>query len=178
MNPDTPGIEIERRFLVKSILRPEALAEYPADQIEQGYIGAVAGKMMRVRIKNNDYASFTIKRGTGVRRKEYEIDTVDLAMGKAALEGCSSSLSKTRYKINGWELDIFKGPLTGLILLEREFTTEDEPVPDFPDFLDVGQEVTDSINNLALAEMSTLLTEGADFTDLLAIVTQSGLKSV
>lgn len=170
MNPETPGIEIERRFLVRSILRPEALLEHASDKIVQGYIGAVTGKMMRVRIKNNDYASFTIKRGVGVRRKEYEIDCVDLAMGLVALEGCSSSLSKTRYKIDGWELDIFEGPLKGLILLERELSSEDEVLPDFPDFLDVGQEVTDSINNLALAEMSTLLTEGVDATELLALM--------
>lgn len=176
MNPETLGIEIERRFLVKSILRPEVLAEYPSDQIEQGYIGAVADKMMRVRIKNDDYASFSIKRGTGVRRTEYEIDSVHLAMGLAALEGCSSRLSKTRYKINDWELDIFKGPLKGLILLERELSSEGEVLPSFPDFLEMGQEVTDSINNQALAEMSTLLAKGTDFTNLLAIITQSGHK--
>lgn len=173
MNPDTPGVEIERRFLVKSILRPEALEEYPSDKIIQGYLGGVPGKMMRVRIKNNDYASFTIKRGVGLRRTEYEIDSTNLAMGLAALESCSYTLSKTRHKINGWELDLFEGPLRGLVLLERELAFEDESLPSFPDFLDVGQEVTESINNLALAEASALLTEGADPARLLEMMSIS-----
>lgn len=177
MNNATPGIEIERRFLVKSILQPEMLAELPHDHIVQGYMAALPGKVMRVRIKNNDHAILTVKQGTGLRRAEYE-NAIDFNLGMAALEACAFSLSKIRYKFNGWELDVFEGPLTGLVLLERELVTEDEVLPSFPGFLEIEREVTDSISNLALAEASTLLAEGSDPAQLLAMMSVAPLPMI
>lgn len=178
MTKATPGLEIERRFLVEKITSPETLSGLRKDTIVQGYLGTTPGKTMRVRIKNNEQAILTVKNGSGICRKEYETDAVDLEMGMAALDACTFILQKTRYTFEGWELDIFEGPLKGLVLLERELAHEDEALPPFPAFLRVDREVTESLNNLALAEASTLLTEGADPTQLLSMMSAAPLQMI
>ncbi|MFO0764807.1 MAG: AAA family ATPase [Patescibacteria group bacterium] len=178
MNKAISGVEIERRFLVKGAPTVEQLDGWKSKRIVQGYFGTQPGKVMRIRIVDDRYAIFTVKSGNGIRRSEHELDTVDVEMGRAALETCLFILAKTRYVKNGWELDLFEGPLKGLVMLERELATEDEVLPPFPDFLEIEREVTSSINNLALAEASTLLAEGSDPAQLLSMMAVAPLPMI
>ncbi|MCA9389694.1 MAG: AAA family ATPase [Candidatus Magasanikbacteria bacterium] len=182
MNSSVPSsktsIEIERRFLVKRIKTNKPLSGCTKDHISQGYFGSLPGKTMRVRIKNNSTTIFTVKRGSGISRDEIETTVINENIGKAALDACVFTLSKTRYTFDGWELDIFEGPLKGLVLLERELLSEDEELPPFPDFLEMDQEVTNSINNLALAEASAMLTENVDPNQLLTLMSVTPLPMV
>lgn len=171
-------VEIERRFLVSEILDSSQLEKWKKKSIIQGYLGTMPGKVMRVRLINNEQAVFTIKSGSGICRFEHEVHTTDIDAGRAALETCLFSLEKTRYSIDGWELDVFEGSLKGLVLLERELESIDEEIPPFPDFLTVEREVTDSITNLSLAEMSTLMSQGGNPTELLQHISTAPLPVI
>jgi len=148
------AFEIERKFLVRS---PEwqRLATGRA-RIRQAYLPAEAGLSVRVRLKNDDYATLTIKsRETELRRLEFEypIPTADAEALMALRRG--SVIEKVRHTIPWqglmWEVDVFSGDNTGLVIAEIELRHEHQQFAQ-PRWL--GQEVTGQSRyyNRALAQ--------------------------
>lgn len=120
------NIEIERKFLVKEI--PDNLDTYERIDMTQGYLNTAP--VVRVRKENDDYI-LTYKGNGLLSHSEY-----NLPLNKDAFEHllCKCDgiiISKSRYKIpitNNLtaELDIFKGDLESLKLVEVEFVSVEE----------------------------------------------------
>ncbi len=127
-------MEIERKFLLKEI--PNNLNAYPCLIIEQGYL--CRGPVIRIRRQNDEYI-LTYKGKGHMVREEY-----NLPLNKEAYEHLLPKIDgrlikKRRYLIplkdlssthNSSslmvELDIFEGHMTGTILAEIEFQTQEE----------------------------------------------------
>ncbi|MEA2068607.1 MAG: CYTH domain-containing protein [Verrucomicrobiota bacterium] len=134
------GVEIERKFLVKNDSWKD---QAPEGRIcRQGYMVSDRKRTVRVRIMG-DQGYLTVKGATdGISRMEfeYEIDRSDAAY---MLMLCETVVEKTRYLIEhqgmSWELDVFGGANTGLVMAEIELESENQPfsVPDW-----VGKEVS------------------------------------
>ncbi len=123
------GIEIERKFLVEGDGWKSAAEEGLA--CRQGYLDSGQGATVRVRIIGRE-AFLTIKGATtGITRSEfeYEIPVPDAA---ELLELCGDAIVEKRrhfIKHSGmiWELDVFSGSNTGLIMAEIELESERQP---------------------------------------------------
>lgn len=174
--------EIERRWLVKSY-DPGVLGDtkewgsWSARNITQGYLD----KNLRVRRTTGagalDESELTSKTGRGLVRTE-----LTAPLGRAAaemlLETTKYKVEKTRfprcgvdftednkYQYRKWELDLFRGPLNGLVILEREFDTVGEAKSAvLPSFIFDAVEVTDTINNRQLAKLAYILTHKGEPT--------------
>ncbi|MDO8495357.1 MAG: AAA family ATPase [bacterium] len=145
--------EIERRFLIRELKRPWPQV-LKLDRIYQGYLEqANTSRSLRVRIYGDDTAVLTIKEGRGLVREELE-ESISFAMGRSLLERADHCLEKYRYHLEGgWELDIYRGVLTGITILEMENPEPDLTLPKWAE----GEEVTDSLTNLHLARLATQL---------------------
>ncbi len=132
--------EIERRFLAR-ILEGAALAAAPTRELEQGYLSA-ADPAVRVRRAGDDWV-LTVKSGRGLVRREVEAPLPPEA-GAALLELAGARrISKRRHRLGRWEIDVFQGPLAGLVLAEVELAAADEPLPGPPAAVALIREVTD-----------------------------------
>lgn len=143
-------LEIERKWLVPTDKWEEAKAHTQGQGwigIEQGYISPE----VRVRIYHHDAgadfidsAELTVKqRETLLTVKEYnyEIPLDDASMILSKL----TVLKKTRHDTDsdGYTLDYFLNTLEGLVLVEKEFETEeDAALEQIPDWLIGCPEVT------------------------------------
>jgi adenylate cyclase len=152
------GVEIERKFLVPEL--PPALEQSQATRIEQGYL-AIASDGTEVRVRRRDGETLlTVKGGAGRSRTEEEIviDAGRFARLWPLTEG--RRLEKTRYLIPAEdlniELDVFSGALTGLVVAEVEFASE-EAADVFEPPAWFGAEVTDD----ARFKNQCLASEGA-----------------
>lgn len=130
--------EIERKFLVTDQSVVESLSG--GVEICQAYLSTDPDSTVRIRIYG-EKAFLTVKsrnRGSVRGEWEYEIAPADAV---EMMDQCNVSdrIEKIRYKSGRWEIDVFKGALSGLILAEIELTDENEPIS-LPDF--VGKEVT------------------------------------
>lgn len=121
--------EIEYKFLVDK--EKWLLLDKPEPQlIVQSYLQRQKERTVRVRVKG-DKGYLTIKGQTiGVTRSEYEYE-IPVGEAKAMIEDFElTSLQKLRYEIvfagKTWEVDVFEGKLSGLILAEIEVQSEDE----------------------------------------------------
>ncbi|RUU82628.1 MULTISPECIES: CYTH domain-containing protein [unclassified Mesorhizobium] len=136
------GKEVERKFLVTSTAWRE-LAEANI-RILQFYLAAGPGRTVRIRISDGGSAKLTLKFGSKAReRDEFEysiplseaVEMLDFAIGRV--------IEKTRHHVRHrghlYEIDVFGGPLAGLVIAELE-TPEDVPDEMLPDWL--GREVT------------------------------------
>ena len=121
--------EIERKFLPTAL--PGDLESLPSREIVQGYLSI--NPAIRVRASRGHYR-LTIKGGGLVSRTE---NTFELGSEEAflhLLKKCDGRvIRKRRYlvPIQGYphlkgELDVFKDELTGLVILEVEFPSEEE----------------------------------------------------
>lgn len=154
------AVEIERKFLVVSDSWKNA-----ADGgrlLRQAYIAHESHASVRVRLVD-DRAWLTIKSArAGIARDEFEYE-ISAADGQEMLERLSASpiIEKTRYHVphagRVWDVDVFAGRATGLILAEVELSTTDQFV-ELPDW--VGKEVTDDprFRNSAIALMPSVET--------------------
>jgi len=137
------GVEIERKFLVSNDewrLRADAGEHY-----RQGYLSHDPLRSVRVRIAG-EKAWLNIKCATSpIRRLEYEylIPLADAQemLGRLCSEDC---VDKVRYHVRHgrhvWEIDVFEGRNSGLVVAEIELDDEDE-IFEKPDWL--GREVSD-----------------------------------
>ncbi len=151
-------MEIERKFLADH----EAWARFSKPEpefIAQGFIHNTKEVTVRVRIRG-DKAYLTIKGQTkGIAREEFEY-AIPTEEGKRMLElFCPRRIEKERYCIpmgkHTWEVDVFHGKLSGLILAEIELEAADEAF-EKPDF--VGREVSEDPRyfNAILIELDSL----------------------
>jgi adenylate cyclase len=137
------GLEIERKFLVKS---DTWKGQGPGVRYRQGYLSIGPQSVVRVRTMG-ERAALTIKGavvGTARPEFEYEIPVED---AEQLLLLCEVPLiEKTRTKIEHeglvWEVDEFHGANAGLVVAECELESEDQEIAK-PDW--VGEEVTSEI---------------------------------
>lgn len=134
--------EIERKYLVTE--PPAELSN--GTRIQQGYLQTDPARTIRVRtIQDNagSHAFLTIKGKSdlnGLARFEFETQ-IPFEDAAELLQLCDQPLiSKTRYCLflNNltWEIDVFEGDNTGLIIAEVELPTVETPVlpPAFVDY--------------------------------------------
>lgn len=123
------GVEIERKFLVKDDSWRSAVES--RTRLIQGYLADGDKATVRVRV-TDETAYLTIKGPTaGVTRSEYEYP-LPVADAQAMLRELAvyPAIDKTRYRVRAgahlWELDVFAGENTGLVLAELELGSEQE----------------------------------------------------
>jgi adenylate cyclase len=134
--------EIERKFLVAGDAW-RTLAE-SSRRLRQAYLAETDRAVVRVRIVDDDYAVLTIKSAeAGLSRQEFEYPLpksdaetlIELRQG--------SILDKTRFHVSHeghiWEIDVYGGENSGLVIAEIELASEDVAVEP-PAWL--GDEVT------------------------------------
>jgi len=122
--------EIERKFLVKS---DEWRAAAEGSLCRQGYISAMAGRIVRVRTLAG--RGFLTVKGMcrGIARPEFEYE-IPLADADAMLDGiCEKPLiEKKRYRVPFaglvFEVDEFFGENAGLIVAEVELLDEKQKI--------------------------------------------------
>ena len=119
--------EIERKFLVQQA--PGADERGAGTPMRQGYVAEEGGVSVRVRITDTA-ARLTIKAGSGVARTEVEVplDPAEAESLWPFTEG--RRIEKRRHDIplggdDVAELDVYAGPLDGLLTVEVEFGDED-----------------------------------------------------
>ncbi len=119
--------EIERKFLVK---KGKWKAGKNGIQIKQGYLLAESERTVRIRIAG-EMAFITIKgKMQNISRPEFEYE-IPVADALQMIKLCRSGIiEKTRFieQVGGktWEIDVFEGANSGLILAEIELETENE----------------------------------------------------
>lgn len=122
-------MEIERKFLVDSD-KWEDLKKPVPTKIIQAYLHNDPKKTVRVRIKG-EKGYLTIKGETlGISRKEYEYEIPLMDAEEMILQFADKIIEKDRYEMEVanhiWEIDVFHGKLSGLILAELELKSENE----------------------------------------------------
>ena len=132
--------EIERKFLVNDL---SVINDCSFDEIRQSYLFNEVEKSLRIRIKN-EKAFLTIKgKQKGISRDEFEYEIPKSEAEEMIRVFQLKELSKKRYyKTQGdftWEIDVFQGKLSGLVVAEVELPTE-ATVFEIPAWL--GEEVT------------------------------------
>jgi len=157
------GTEIERKFLVAD---PSIVDGVAGTVLRQGYLSRVAERTVRVR-HAGDRAFVTVKgRNTGPTRSEWEWE-IPVDDAEAMLAICDGPIiDKTRHLIEyagrTWEVDVFAGTNTGLVMAEIELEAEDAQVS-LPPW--AGREVTDDPryynSSLALRPMGDAARDGA-----------------
>ena len=121
--------EIEYKYLV-DLAKWTALQKPEPELIVQGFICNSVEKTVRIRIKDNK-GFLTIKGKTdGITRTEFEYE-IPLTEAELILsEFTSKQIRKLRYEIlvgnHTWEIDVFEGHLSGLVLAELEVQSESE----------------------------------------------------
>ncbi len=123
------AIEIERKFLVANDEWKRSVVSEAV--LKQGYLANQANASVRVRI-DGDKANLNIKSITiGIKRAEFEYEVpLDDAEEMLAKVAERPFIDKIRYKVKCgehiWELDVFAGENSGLVVAEIELDSEDE----------------------------------------------------
>lgn len=115
--------EIERKFLLSKV--PE-IDLGPGAVIVQGYMAVPSGEL-RLRRKDNDFF-LTVKGDGTISREEWEEQIPEWVFRQLSLATEGRRIEKMRFTVP-WadlnlEIDVFTGALSGLILLECEFSSE------------------------------------------------------
>lgn len=154
--------QIERRYLVLGLeAGPSIRPETRSVTIEQGYWDSPEHDILRVRIVHHRgdggrvTAEAVRKTGRGAVR-EPSVLPLEPAQARWWLDACPYRVTKERFFLDGWKLDVFERPLEGLIMAEIELPDEHHPVL-YPPWLLEAREVTDQVNNLDLARLSRLV---------------------
>jgi adenylate cyclase len=121
------SLEIERKFLVRR--KPEWLDEHPSVHIRQGYLAIVEGEN-EVRLREiDDGALLTVKRGSGEVRREEEVELAPDQFRSLWPLTEGLRVAKRRYSVPSdgltIEVDVFEGPLRGIVMAEVEFDSEE-----------------------------------------------------
>ncbi|MDA0740292.1 MAG: CYTH domain-containing protein [Bacteroidetes bacterium] len=120
--------EIERKFLVSTNNWKDDVSS--THVFRQGYLSYDSERTVRVRA--TEVSGFLTIKGitTGLTRDEFEYE-IPLADALALLQLCERpAIEKKRYLVpHGaqiWEIDVFEGVNTGLVVAEIELQSEDE----------------------------------------------------
>jgi adenylate cyclase len=121
------SFEIERKFLVRNDSWRDSVIRHA--KIRQAYLDSDANLSIRVRIKDNNSATLTLKtRWPKLRRREFEyaIPTTDAEELISLRQG--HIIEKIRYIVPRddltWEIDVFSGENLGLVIAEIELPSE------------------------------------------------------
>ena len=120
-------VEIERKFLVRN--DGWRSAADGGNRFRQGYIVGEDRCDVRIRIPANGQCTLTIKLAkSGVSRFEFE-HPVELSEAEGLMELCEGAiLDKTRFNVRHqgqtWEIDVYAGANTGLVVAEIELESE------------------------------------------------------
>jgi len=134
--------EIERKFLVASDSWRKLYTT--SDSLRDGLLASSNGRKVRVRIYEKR-ATLTIKsKQQGSERSEYEYEIPIADAEELLTSHCDGNiLAKTRYYVpyRGfiWEVDVYDGILSGVVLAEVEIERADIDVP-LPSW--IGREIT------------------------------------
>ena len=135
------SIEIERKFLVVSdTWKNHVSGQF---QLKQGYLQSAPERTVRIRTSNKE-GFITIKGKTeGITRTEYEYP-IPFSEALSLLALCENTpIEKVRYLVSHgsltWEVDVFEGLNSGLVLAEVELQHENQEI-DLPDW--IGKEVS------------------------------------
>lgn len=136
------GVEIERRFLVSG--EGWRRAATGMRRLHQGYLAREDGVTVRLRTAGGA-ATLTIKGPGGLVRPEFEYPVPAAEAEEMLAILCAGRrIVKTRHDVpHGglvWEVDVFEGPLAGLVIAEVELPGAGHPL-DLPSW--AGREVTD-----------------------------------
>lgn len=139
-------MEIERKFLV-DFDKWDDLQKPTPIKIVQAYLHSDQKKTVRLRIKG-DKGYITIKGETfGISRMEYEYEIPLKDAEEMIVQFSDKIIEKDRYEMkivdHLWEIDVFHGKLSGLVLAEIELETENE---EFIKPLWVTRDVSSDIN--------------------------------
>lgn len=128
--------EIEYKYLV-DLDKWNRIDKPKGELIVQGFIHNSKECVVRIRIKGNK-GFLTLKGETiGITRKEFEYEIPINEAEEIIKNFTKKHIRKTRYEIpydnHTWEVDVFEGPLKGLILAELEVKSENEKftIPDW-----------------------------------------------
>ncbi len=128
--------EIERKFFVRNL---DIVEGRVGSRIIQGYL---ADEPMTVRVRIIEAEAFLTIKGktTGIERDEYEFPG-PMHHARALIERhCGQRIvEKTRYRVPHekliWEVDVFGGKLSGLVVAELELDSSDQEFS-LPDWID------------------------------------------
>lgn len=147
------GVEIERKFLVDHekwdrLDKPEGV------HYRQGYILSNAGQTIRIRVSDKQAILNMKSKVSQLSRKEYEYE-IPFEDGLEILKTFTKNgTGKIRYNIpfggKTWEVDVFSGDNTGLIVAEIELNSEDEAF-EKPDWVTIEVTDDDRYTNSSLA---------------------------
>lgn len=122
--------EIERKFVVNNV--PSDCKEIKHQTINQGYLAIESESKKEVRLRRKgDQFYLTVKSGQGLVRgeAETEISQEQFEVLWPMTEGRRLEKERRVFLLSDGhkaEVDIFSGELTGLILAEVEFASEEE----------------------------------------------------
>ncbi|WP_328685893.1 CYTH domain-containing protein [Streptomyces sp. NBC_01261] len=153
--------EIERKFTAPA---DGPFTDVPAIPVEQGYLVRADGAHVRIR-KSGGAHTLTVKKGRGLTRQEFEIDisTDDFDLLWPATEGARVTKTRRLVPLSDGRtacVDEFAAQLAGLVMVEVEFSTEDEARRFRPPAW-FGTEVTEDVRY----SNSVLVTAGRPVTD-------------
>jgi adenylate cyclase len=136
------SFEIERKFLVRGD-EWQRLAAKRID-IRQAYLASEGKASVRIRIIDNSSATLTVKsRPVDLRRLELEYAIPILEAEALIPLRHGSIIEKVRHRLPwgdlAWEVDVFCGENSGLVIAEIELRHEQQPV-ELPSW--IGEEVT------------------------------------
>lgn len=125
-------MEIERKFLVKlHYIEENLLDKYDHYQVEQTYLSITPEKRIR-KITHRNISTFILtKKGEGTLARSEEEKSISKGDYDRMFDyRISTVIRKIRYRIplyNGLiaELDVFQDDLSGLVLVEVEFDSEE-----------------------------------------------------
>lgn len=150
--------EVERKFLVRSEAWRRSVER--AISIRQFYLAVAGDRSIRIRISDGTSARLTLKFGSHLpSREEFEYP-IPLAEAEEMLcQAVGSVIAKTRHHVRHagylYEVDVFDGPLAGLVVAELE-TADLVPTAMLPAW--VSREVTGDMRYsnamLALSDVS------------------------
>jgi adenylate cyclase len=136
------SFEIERKFLVRGDEWRQIAAERMA--IRQAYLASAGKASVRIRIIDNNSATLTVKsRPVALRRLEleYPIPTLEAEALMQLRHG--SVVEKMRHRFPygdlAWEVDVFSGENSGLVIAEIELLDERQHI-ELPSW--IGEEIT------------------------------------
>lgn len=136
------SFEIERKFLVRGSEWRDRVARRV--HIRQAYLNSDGKASIRVRIKDSESATLSIKSlPAELRRLELEYP-LSIQDAEALMQlRCGAVLEKIRHIVPAgdleWEVDVFRGENDGLTIAEIELSHIEQPV-DLPGW--IGPEVT------------------------------------
>jgi CYTH domain-containing protein/predicted ATPase len=143
--------ERERRWIIDPTDR--GYLDGAPIHILQGYFDRPHDDTLRVRIVDGKKAKLANKTGVGEERDEDETDAA-LETAEWLYRRCNWFVEKRRYYFGRWEIDVFEGPLEGLVIAEYERRADEPRDIEIPDWFGTATEVTETVDNYRLARMA------------------------